>query len=80
LGFAAPGFGAANADHARMPCDHRYHASAHMLALHQWPPTLVQPEVDRLAPAAGHAAVSNPPRTAPETTKVLIRSPRSSHA
>jgi hypothetical protein len=80
--FAGPGFdlaehsvaalhGApADADHAGTHCDHRCHSSAHMVALHQRPPTLVPPGADRPVPAAGCPIASNP--LAP-----LLRPPRS---
>lgn len=70
--FAGPGFDVAehsvaalhgapaDADHAGTPCDHRCHASAHMLALHQRTPTLVPPKADQPIHTAGRSVASNP--------------------
>jgi hypothetical protein len=70
--FAGPGFDAAehslaalqgasaDADHTDTPCDHRCHASAHMLALHLRPPTLVPPEADRPVGDTVRSVASHP--------------------
>jgi hypothetical protein len=68
--FAGAGFDAAehslaaphggDGDHAGTPCDHRCHASAHLLALHQGVPTLVSPETDKPVPTVGLSIAANP--------------------
>jgi len=50
-----------DADHPDKGCDHGCHASAHMVGLHQQPPTLGPLGADRPAPLAACTLASLPP-------------------
>ena len=49
-----------DADHSGTSCDHGCHASAHLLGLHQRPPTLVPPEAEKPVPAVRLSIAANP--------------------
>jgi hypothetical protein len=59
--LAAVHWTSTDADHADTGCDHRCHANAHLLGLHQAPPTLSPRGSDRPVPVAAYPLSSLPP-------------------